>query len=157
MIQLQRHQITSALSVEDIHTRIKERLTNTIGLALSPSQNFLFSGTLTKTGFTITPIQKGRIFPMPRLHGTYHELGKGTDIVIVVKAGLKSTLDIIMWFIVGLGISTYAVSSYGIYAIGLMSVPLLYIGLQLRLLHREARLGMNLLIDLLSEDIQDNP
>ena len=153
MIELQRHQITSSLSVEAIHAQIEERLTNTIGLALSPSQKFLFSGTLTKTGFTITPIQKGRIFPMPRLHGTYHELGKGTDIIIVAKAGLKSTLDIIMWFLVGLGISGYAVSSYGIYATGFMSVPLLYICLQFWLLHREVRLGMNFLTDLLSEDI----
>ena len=157
MIQLQRHQLHSPLPVEVIHTRIEERLTNNIGLSLSPSQSFLFSGTLTRTGFTITPIQKGRIFPMPRLHGTYYELGKGTDIVIIGKPGPRSTLDIIMWSIAGLGVSIYTVSYHGIYAIGFMIIPLLYIALQVWLLHREIRQGMNLLNDILREDIQTDP
>ena len=154
MIQLQRHQLHSPLSLEDVHTRIEERLTNNIGLALSPNQNFLFSGTLTSKGFTLTLIQKGRIFPMPRLYGTYDEREKGTDIIVIAKPGLRSTLDIIMWLIVGLGISAYAVSSYGVYAFGFMSFPLLYIGLQFWLLNREVRRGINQLTNLLQHNKQ---
>ena len=154
MIRLQHHQITSPLSIETIHTRIEERLTNNIGLALSPSQNFLFSGTLTPKGFALSPIQKGRIFPMPRLYGTYHTLEEGTNIVVIGKPGTNSTLNIIVWFVAGIGVSTYAISSHGIYAFGFIIFPLLYIGLQIWLLNREIRLGIHLLTNILSEEIQ---
>ena len=149
MIQLQHHQLHSHLSAQEIHVRIEERLTNNIGLALSPNRDFLFSGTLTPQGFIITPIQKGRIYPMPRLHGTYHTTEQGTDIRVICKPGLRSTLDIVMWCIVGLGISIYAAPSYGIYAIGFMMVPLLYIGIQFWLLNKEIRMGIKHLTDLL--------
>ena len=149
MIQLQHHQLHSHLSAQEIHVRIEERLTNNIVLALSPNRDFLFSGTLTPQGFTITPIQKGRIYPMPRLHGAYHTTEQGTDIRVICKPGLYSTLDIMMWCIVGLGISIYAAPSYGIYAIGFMMVPLLYIGIQFWLLNKEIRMGIKHLTDLL--------
>ena len=149
MIQLQHHLLHSYLSAQEIHARIEERLTNNIGLALSSNHDFLFSGTLTSQGFTITPIQKGRIYPMPRLHGTYHTTEQGTDIRVICKPGLSSTLDIMMWCIVGLVISIYATASYGIFATGFMIVPLLYIGLQFWLLNKEIRMGIKLLSDLL--------
>lgn len=149
MIQLQHHLLHSDLSAQEIHARIEERLTNNIGLALSSNHDFLFSGTLTSQGFTITPIQKGRIYPMPRLHGTYHTTEQGIDIRVICKSGLSSTLDIMMWCIVGIGISIYAASSYGIYAIGFMTVPLLYIGIQFWLLSKEIRTGIKQLTDLL--------
>ena len=156
MITLQHHQITSSLSVETIHARIEERLTNNIGLAFSKEKGFSFSGTLTAKGFTLSPIQKGRIFPMPRLHGTYQKTDKGTDIFVICKPGISSTLDIITWFVAGIGICIYAMSYHGIYAIGFMSFPLLYIGLQIWLLKREIRMGLAVLTDLLGEDIQTN-
>ena len=157
MIQLQHHRLHSPLSVEAIHGQIEERLTNNIGLALSPNQKFLFSGTLTQKGFTLAPIQKGRSFPMPRLYGTYHPNEQGTDLVIIGKPGLSSTLEIITWCIAGVGISVYAMSSLGIYAIGLMLFPLLYIGIKFWLLHREIRLGIHILTDLLCRETQPNP
>ena len=149
MMQLQHHQLHSHLSAQAIHARIEERLTNNIGLALSPNRDFLFSGTLTPKGFTITPIQKGRMFPMPRLHGTYHATEQGTDIRVICKPGPRSTIDIIVWCIMGIGLSIYAASSYGMYAIGFMIVPLFYIGIQFWLLNKEIRMGINLLTELI--------
>lgn len=157
MIPLKHHQISSSLPVETIHARIEQRLTNNIGLALSPSQQFLFSGTLTHKGFTLSPIQKGRIFPMPRLYGTYHMLEDRTDIIVIGKPGTSSMLNIIVWFFTGVGASIYAMSSYGIYAIGFMIFPLLYIGLQIWLLNKEIRLGLASLTDIIDEDFQTDP
>lgn len=157
MIPLQHHQISSSLPVGTIHARIEERLTNNIGLALSPSQQFLFSGTLTHKGFVLSLIQKGRIFPLPRLHGTYHEHENGTDIIIIGKPGTGSMLNIIIWLIAGIGMSTYALSSYGMYAIGFIIFPLLYIGLQIWLLNKEIRLGLASLTDIVDEDFQNKP
>ena len=154
MIQLQRHHIHSPLSVETIHARIQDKVTNNIGLALSPSQNFLFSGTITSKGFTLSPIQKGRLFPIPRLHGTYHPVEQGTDIVVVGKPGTSATLDILAWCIAGFVLSMYAVSFHGIYAVGVSIFPLSIIALKVWLLHREIQVGINLITDLLRDKIQ---
>ena len=152
MIKIQQHLLHSSLSVETIHARIESKITNNIGLALSSSQQFMFSGTLTKKGFMLTPIQKGRIVPMPKLYGIFHNAEQGTSIMIEGKPGISTTLNIIAWFLAGLGWVIYSIPYHGVFALGFMLIPLSFIAIMLWFIHREIRLGVAQITDVLSEE-----
>ena len=137
MITLSTQHINSPLCVEDIRTRLKKRITNNMGEALSTSNDYLFTGILADDSFTLSLIQRGRIVPMPRIYGMLDSSSQETKITIIGKPGLSSTLHIITWSAFGLGMSIYGFPTLGLFALGFPILCLSYVWIMIWFLRRE--------------------
>ena len=149
MICISTHTLSSPLAPEEVLRRIEQRTYTTAGAAfgaLTDRARLPFTGKIDAASFTIYPVQRGRIMPMPRIRGSVVKSSSGSRVLLRSTPNTSGSLTALVWLGFGVFVAFKALPFQGLLIASLsLCFPLAVLAVGCLLMRRECSMAYDTL------------